>query len=72
MKVGSRRNRGVCMNKHWVIGFIIGTASGFLVAYGVIALLVMNSPGYTYIQECEKSLPRDRHCVLIAVEETTE
>ena len=48
-------------------GYAIGTLIGFFLA----VMAVTTSPTYSDMkhkkEECEKSLPRDQHCVIMAV-----
>lgn len=41
--------------------FLIGSATTFLVT------IINGTNGSSVIQECEKALPRDQHCILKAI-----
>ena len=48
--------------------FATAFAFGFVVAAFLFTLPVSDSTKYrTAIKECEKSLPRDQHCIVIGV-----
>ena len=44
-----------------LLGFVIGASSSVLVA------IANGTNGSSVIQECEKALPRNQHCILKAI-----
>jgi hypothetical protein len=53
------------------IGLLLGFLIGVAMTVCVYKFAILPNTKHN-IEECEKSLPRNRHCVLTAIEVTTE